>query len=82
MPPIGAECPYLQQRGLSAALLASRNRGIMRFASAGAKPFTAFAADMGTDTVITHERRPPALPLEAASPSGDPEDRLNRGEGE
>jgi len=53
MPPIGAECPYLQQRGLSAALLASRNRGIMRFASAGAKPFTAFAADMGTDTVIT-----------------------------
>ena len=53
MPPTGAECPYLQQRGLNAAHLTSRNRGIMRFASEGTKPFTAFAADMDTDTVIT-----------------------------
>ena len=53
MPPTGAECPYLQQRGLNAAHLTSRNRRIMRFASAGAKPFTAFAEDMDTDTVVS-----------------------------
>ena len=53
MPLTGAECPYLQQRGLSAAHPTSRNRGIMRFASEGTRPFAAFAADMDTDTVIT-----------------------------
>ena len=53
MPPTGAECPYLQQRGLNAAHLTSRNREIMRFASEGTRPFTAFAADMDTYTVIT-----------------------------
>ena len=53
MPPTGAECPYLQQRELNAAHLTSMNRGIMRFASEGTRPFTAFAADMDTYTVIT-----------------------------
>ncbi len=53
MPPTGAECPYLQQRGLSAAHLTSRNRGIMRFPCEGTRPFTAFAADMATYTVIS-----------------------------
>ena len=53
MPPTGAERPHLQQRGLNAAHLTSRNRGIMRFVCEGARPFAAFAADMGTDTVIS-----------------------------
>ena len=53
MPPTGAEYPHLQQRGLNAAHLTIKNRGIMRFASEGARPFTAFAADMDTYTVIT-----------------------------
>ena len=53
MPPTGAECPYLQQRGLNAAHLTSMNRVIMRFSCEGTRPFTAFAADMDTYTVIT-----------------------------
>ena len=53
MPPTGAECPYLHQRGLNAAHLTSRNHRIMRFASEGTRPLTAFAADMDTYTVIT-----------------------------
>jgi len=53
MPPTGAECPHLQQRGLNAAHLTSRNPGIMRFSCEGTRPFAAFAADMDTYTVIT-----------------------------